>query len=233
MPCQHYKNALIEAAASDTHPQGELRAHLDVCLDCRAAFAREQSLFASINTGLHVTANAEVPASLLPRVRARLNEEIAPQRRWIQPMTFAAASVALAFVIFLFAWPHDASPDRQAKQTPQLPVSETPVTDDRHPNSGSGSQIVSFNRTRVHSTLLRPVASSQPEVLVPPDEREAFSRFVAVLDERREVALALVTPAPPTKDESPSLEPLQINMLEIKPLAGTESEQSDGAEQEQ
>ena len=233
MPCQHYKNALIEAAASDSHPQGELRAHLDVCLDCRAAFEREQSLFASINTGLHVTANAEVPASLLPRVRARLDEEIAPQRRWIQPMTFAAASVALAFVIFLFAWPHDASPDRQAKQTPQLPVSETPVTDDRHPNSGSGSQIVSFNRTRVHSTLLRPVASSQPEVLVPPDEREAFSRFVAVLDERREVALDLVTPAPLTKDESPSLEPLQINGLEIKPLAGTESEQSDGAEQEQ
>jgi len=233
MPCQHYKNALIEAAASGSHPQGELRAHLDVCLDCRAAFEREQSLFASINTGLHVTANAEVPASLLPRVRARLNEEIAPQRRWIQPMTFAAASVALAFVIFLFAWPHDASPDRQAKQTPQLPVSETPVTDDRHPNSGSGSQIVSFNRTRVHSTLLRPVASSQPEVLVPPDEREAFSRFVAVLDERREVALALVTPAPLTEDESPSLEPLQINGLEIKPLAGTESEQSDGVVQEQ
>ena len=233
MPCQHHKNALIEAAASGSHPQGELRAHLDVCLDCRAAFEREQSLFASINTGLHVTANAEVPASLLPRVRARLNEEIAPQRRWIQPMTFAAASVALAFVIFLFAWPHDASPDRQAKQTPQLPVSETPVTDDRHPNSGSGSQIVSFNRTRVHSTLLRPVASSQPEVLVPPDEREAFSRFVAVLDERREVALALVTPAPLTEDESPSLEPLQINGLEIKPLAGTESEQSDGVVQEQ
>src|SRR5204863_279867 len=136
MPCQHHKNALIEAAASGSHPQGELRAHLDVCLDCRAAFEREQSLFASINTGLHVTANAEVPASLLPRVRARLDEEIAPQRRWIQPMIFATASVALAFVIFLFARPHHASPDSQAKQTPQLPVSETPVTDDRHPHSG-------------------------------------------------------------------------------------------------
>ncbi len=233
MPCKHHKNALIEAAASGSHPQGELRAHLDVCLDCRAAFEREQSLFASINTGLHVTANADVPASLLPRVRARLDEEIAPQRRWIQPMIFAAASVALAFVIFVFARPHHPSPGRQAKETPQLPVSETPVTDDRHPNSGSGSQIVSFNRTRVHSTLLRPVASSQPEVLVPPDEREAFSRFVAVLDERREVALALVTPAPLTKDESPSLEPLQINGLEIKPLQERQTEASDGVAQEQ
>ncbi len=237
MPCEHYKNALIEAAANGAEPQGELRAHLNVCLDCRAAFEQEQSLFASIDTGLHVTANAEVPASLLPRVRARLDEEIAPQRRWIQPMIFAAASVALAFVIFVFARPHHPSPGRQAKETPQLPVSETPVTDDRHPNSGSGSQIVSFNRnnsrTRVHSTLLRPVASSQPEVLVPPDEREAFSRFVAVLDERREVVLALVRPATPTKDESPSLEPLQINGLEIKPLEERQTETPDGAEQEQ
>jgi hypothetical protein len=77
------------------------------------------------------------------------------------------------------------------------------------------------------------VASSQPEVLVPPDEREAFARFVAVLGERREVALALVTPAAQRKEEPASLTPLQINGLEIKPLEGTESEQSNGAEQKQ
>jgi hypothetical protein len=236
MPCEHYKNALTEAAASGAQPQDDLRRHLDACASCRAAFEQEQSLFASIDSGLHVTANAEVPAPLLPRVRARLDEEIAPQRRWIQPMIFAAASVALAFVIFLFVRPHDRSPDSQAKQTPQFPVSHSPVADDRHPNSGSASQIVSFNRnssqTGVHSALLCPAADSQPEVLVPPDEREAFSRFVAVLDERREVARALVTPAAPTKDESPSLEPLQINGLEIKPLEERQTEASNGAEQE-
>jgi hypothetical protein len=77
------------------------------------------------------------------------------------------------------------------------------------------------------------VASSQPEVLVPPDEREAFARFVVVLGERREVALALVRPAEQTKDESASLEPLQINGLEIKPLEERQTEVSDGAEQKQ
>jgi hypothetical protein len=152
-------------------------------------------------------------------------------------MMFAAASVALAFVIFLFARPHPSRPDSQAKQTPQFPVSETPVTDDRHPNSGSGSQIVSFDRnnsqSRVQSTLLRAVASSQPEVLVPPDEREAFARFVVVMQERREVAVALVTPAIPTKDEPASLEPLQIKGLEIKTLEERQTEVSDGAGQEQ
>jgi len=237
MPCQHYKNALIEAAASGAQPQGDLRAHLAGCADCRAAFAQEQSLFASIDAGLHVAANAEAPASLLPRVRARLDEAVATQRRWLQPVILAAASVALTFAIFLFARPHPSRPDNQAKQTPQILGSETLVKNARPQVSGPATQIVSStankSQTRVHSTLLRTVASSQLEVLVPPDEREAFARFVAVLGERREVALALATPAPQTKDEPAGLEPLQINGLEIKLLAGTESEQSDGAEQKQ
>jgi hypothetical protein len=237
MPCQHYKNALIEAAASGAQPQGDLRAHLAGCADCRAAFAQEQSLFASIDAGLHVAANAEAPASLLPRVRARLDEAVAKQRRWLQPVILAAASVALTFAIFLFARPHPSRPDNQAKQTPQILGSETVVKNARPQVSGPATQIVSStankSQTRVHSTLLRPVASSQLEVLVPPDEREAFARFVAVLGERREVALALAKPAPQTKDEPAGLEPLQINGLEIKLLAGTESEQSDGAEQKQ
>lgn len=236
MPCEHYKNALIEAAANGAQPQVDLRAHLDACASCRAAFEQEQSLFSSIDAGLHVTANAGMPASLLPRVRVRLDEGVATQRRWLQPLMFATASAALAFALFLLARPHVASPNGQAKQTPQIPVSEPPTTNARYRNSDPATQISSSNaksQARVHSTLLRPAASGQPEVLVPPDEREALARFIVVLQERREVAVALVMPAPPTKDEPASLDPLQINGLEIKLLAGTESEQSDGAEQEQ
>ena len=237
MPCQHYKDALIEAAASGAQPQGDLRAHLPGCADCRAAFAQEQSLFASIDAGLHVAANAEAPASLLPRVRARLDEAVATQRRWFHPWIFAGASVVLAIAIFSFARLPYSKSHNQAKHTPHIPVSHTPVTTAGNQNSRASAEIASSavnnSHARSHSTLLRPVASSRPEVLVPPDEREAFARFVAVLGERREVALALATPAPQTKDEPAGLEPLQINGLEIKLLAGTESEQSDGAEQKQ
>ena len=236
MPCQHYKNALIEAAASGAEPQGELRDHLGVCLDCRGALEQEQSLFSSIDAGLRVTANADVPASLLPRVRAYLDEIVTTQRRWFQPWIFAAASIALALAIFLFARPHQSKPDSQAKQTPQIPASETPLKNTRPQISGQTTQIVSSNaksQTRVHSTLLRPVASSQPEVLVPPDEREAFARFVATLRERGEVAVALVTPAPQMKGEPASLEPLQIKRIEVKPLEERQTEASDRAEQKQ
>jgi hypothetical protein len=234
MPCKHYKDALIETAASGAEPQGDLRAHLADCADCRAAFEQERSLFASIDAGLHVTANAKVPASLLPRVRALLDAESTPQRPWFQPVVFAAASAALAFAIFLFARPHRSGPDPQAKQTPQVPVNESPTTNQ---NSGPAPHIASSkvnnSQTRGHSTLLRPVTSSQPEVLVPADEREALARFVTTLQERGDVAVALVPPAPQTKDEPASLEPLQIKELEIKTLEERQTEVSDGARQRQ
>jgi hypothetical protein len=237
MPCKPYKDALIEAAASGAEPQGDLSSHLAGCTDCRATFEREQALFASIDAGLHVTANAEMPASLLPRVRARLDETVATQRGWFQPWVFVTASVALTFAIFLFARPHPSRTDSQAKQTPQILGSETPVKNARPQISGPAAQIVWSNvnnsQRLSRSTLLHTVASSQPEVLVPPDEREALARFIVVLHEREEVAVALVTPATPSKDESASLEPLQINGLEIKPLEERQTEVSDGAEQKQ
>jgi hypothetical protein len=234
MPCKHYKDALIEAAASGAQPQGHLRAHLRVCASCRAAFEQEQSLFASIDAGLHAAVNGDVPASLMPRVRTRLDEVAVPQRRWFHPLVLAAASVALAFAIFPFARTHHFGRDNQAKLTPQI---EAPATNAGHQNSGPGSRVVSSNRnnfkTRGNSTVFHPVASSQPEVLVPPDEREALARFIVVLQERREVALALVTPPPQTKDEPASLEPLQIDGLEIKPLEERQTEASEGAKQKQ
>ncbi len=228
MPCERYQNALIEAAASSTAPQGELRAHLAACAACRTAFAQEQSLFSSMDEGLRATANADVPASLLPRVRVRLADEAAPRRMWTQPMIFAAASVALALAIFLVVRPHHTRPDNQAKQTAQIPVSETPATNARGQNSGPATQIVSSNvnnsQTPGHSTFLRPVASSQPEVLVPPDEREAFSRFVITVQEHGDVAAALLAPSPKKQDALVTVEPLQIADLEVKPLEGRETE---------
>ena len=100
MPCEPYKNALVETAATGAEPQGELRAHLAACPACRTAFAEEQSLFSSIDARLHATANVEMPPSLLPRVRARLDQAAAPQSRWIPAWAAVAASLAL-FILSL------------------------------------------------------------------------------------------------------------------------------------
>jgi hypothetical protein len=237
MLCEHHKDTLIEAAASGAAPSGELRAHLAECASCRAAFAEEQSLFAAIDSSLHTAANAEVPTSLLPRVRASLDEVAAPQLRWVQPLILASASAALVFLIVLLARPHRVTPENVAKQGPiSVPASVGP-----EPGTNPGRippvdmQIAAIHTGHTHavrnSTNLHSAASSNPEVLVPPDEREAFARLVAALNERGDVGTALLSQAPEKKDALVSVAPLKIPDLEIKPLEGRETEASQGREE--
>ena len=129
MLCEHDKHALIEVAASGATLQGELRPHLGECASCRSTFDEERSLFSAIDSGLHASANAEVPSSLLPRVRAQLDEVVAPRFRWLQPLVFGSASVALAFAVFLMARPHHATPEEIAKHAPEVvPAPTVPAT---------------------------------------------------------------------------------------------------------
>ena len=233
MPCEHYKDALIEAAATGASPQGELRAHLAACASCRAAFEQEQSLFTAIDFGLHVAANTEVPPSLLPRVRAALDEvAVAPRLRWVQPLVFASACVVFAFLTFLMARPRHVATDDQAKRIPVAPA-VTPGTNTPGKISPTDTQTASvrFNQSHTvgNSAILHSAASSNPEVLVPPDEREAFARLVATMNERSEVGKALLSQRPEKKDALVSVDPLQIADLEIEPLEGTETEAQDGA----
>jgi len=234
MLCEQYKDALIEVAAAGAAPQGELRAHLEGCASCRSAFAQEQSLFATIDSSLHASANSEVPSSLLPRVRVALNEAAASRLRLLHPVVFASAGVALAFAFFLIARPRHTSPENVAKQVPSIvrvPITQTESTNSQN-ISAESTEIAAVRVTHSHaarnSTNLHSVASSNPEVLVPPDEREGLARLVAVLNERSEVAAAFVVKAP-QKDAVVTADPLQIPDIEIKPLEGTETETSDRA----
>jgi len=210
-----------------------LRAHFESCASCRTAFAEEQALFISIDAGLHATANAEVPASLLPRVRAALDEVEAPRLHWMSPLIFASASVAFAFLIFLIARPHRSVSDDLAKQTPPISMPLKPPTGSHGEIPPSGSQIASTSAKHLRaprkSTLGHSSGSSKPEVLVPPDEREAFARFVAALNERNDFAAAIVAEAPEKKDALVVVDPLQISDIELKPLGSQESEVSDRA----
>jgi anti-sigma factor RsiW len=240
MPCEHYKDALIEAAASGAAlanaPASDarmaaLRAHLESCPSCRATFAQEQSLFAAIDSGLHNTANSEIPPSFLPRVRDGLDGVVASRLPWAKSLAFASASVALAFVIFLVVRLRHVPPDNVAKQAPAVLPARIMPEKNTSPGKIPAADVqtaavrATHSRTASNSTNPHSVASSNPEVLVPPDEREAFARFVVELRGRGEVALALVTPAVQTKEEFPSIEPLQI-----KPLEKQQAESSDGAE---
>ncbi|HKD52017.1 MAG TPA: hypothetical protein VKB90_14510 [Candidatus Acidoferrum sp.] len=232
MPCEHYKDALMELAASGAAPQGQLAVHIAECASCREAFNIEQSLFADIDSRLQVAANAEVPASLLPRVRVALSQVPAPRFNWVRPVVLVSASLVLAFAILLIGRPRRTSPESVARQGSFGPATTTPTTTTNPEKSPLEGVQVAAHAAHSHaarnSTNLHVAASSNPEVLVPPDEREAFARLVAVLNERSDVAAALVAKAP-QKDAVVTADPLRIPGIEIKPLEGTETESSDGA----
>ena len=72
MLCESCRQALSEAAVSGEALPREVRLHLAGCNACTAVFAEERELFAAIDSAMGTTVNVEVPASLLPRVRAQI-----------------------------------------------------------------------------------------------------------------------------------------------------------------
>jgi hypothetical protein len=134
------------------------------------------------------------------------------------------------------AKPHPPKPENVAKQSPAPVPAPAIFGTNRNPGkvSPADTQIASSRALHSHtarnSTIPYSAASSNPEVLVPPDEREAFARFVAVLNEHSDAAAALVAKA--QKDVLVTADPLQIPDIEIKPLEGAETETSKGASEQ-
>jgi hypothetical protein len=232
MPCKTYKNALIETAASGAEPQGDLRAHLAGCADCRAAFEQERSLFAYIDAGLHVTANAEVPASLLPRVRARLGEESAPRRIWASNWLVLASAVVMVVAIFAARAVWRPTAVQPAVESAAKPVVPRPVIapPQKHAtvfvppvekNPASRRQNVVAKIPAGHNT--QSMEKTAPEVLVPQDQEillaeyaEQWSLHKHPLLLAQEFDATILTPLQVT--------PIQIDELGVKLLAEDKSQ---------
>jgi hypothetical protein len=133
------------------------------------------------------------------------------------------------------ARPHHATTEEIAKQSPiVVPVPTVPATS-KNPEGTSpeGTQSAAIPVRHSHaarnSTDRHFSASSNAEVLVPPDEREGLAQFVATLNQHRDFVTAFLAQRPEKKDALVTVDPLKISDIEIKPLEGTETEASDGA----
>jgi hypothetical protein len=232
MPCENYKDAIIETAVSGAEPQAELRAHLAACAACRIAFAEEQSLFALIEAGLRQSVNAEVPASLLPRVRARISEEVVPSRGWFTNwLTVATAPAILAAILITrVVWHSNFStnpPANYAKANspaPVLPPSEAPT---RAPEPSSRASSHSGPQTFVagnsQNPRVQPARSSIPEVLVPGDQEALLARYAEQwrLDKHSSY---LAQNSGKTILAPLEVAPIQIAELDVKLLADEKSQ---------
>jgi len=226
MPCEHYQDALVDAAASGLEPQGELRAHLAACPACRATFAQEQSLFSSIDSGLSAAVNVEIPASLLPRVRASIAEESAPRRIWVSKW-LVLASATVMFVAFLMAraaWrsnvihqpvvtavnatvpPHVAAPPQNHDSAVEPPLEK---------NGVPKNQVVTAKNHLAPESPAR--GKSTPEVLVPHDQEILLAEYAKQWSLHKH-PLLLARQFDATILLSLQVSPIQIDELGVKLL---------------
>ncbi len=214
MPCEHYKDALIEAAASGAEPQGDLHAHLDACASCRAAFEQEQSLFASIDAGLHLAANAEVPSSLLPRVRAQLNGPSRSRRSWVPAWAVLAATAALVLaVVSVRGRRHDASGQNLQGSTVAhavLPAETPPVRVGAPPPASRRNRM---NKHRLPSNIQTYPFIEQVPVLLPAGQKEVIDSWLDDLRRGKVNEGNLLA----RKSDLP-LRDLQISSLDVPPI---------------
>jgi hypothetical protein len=226
MPFEHYKDALIEAAATGVEPQDELRAHLEACDSCRAAFAEEQNLFASIDAGIHVRANADVPVSFLPRVRARLDEAGAPRNSWITNR-FVLATAAAVVVAFFAA---RAVRHPNVGREPVAAVEKTNVPQAARPSQRQNLVVVSpgvknsvsprqFNSAKNSVTAEVAVrAKTEPEVLVPRDQEILLAAYAEQWSLHKRAPL-MAQDSDATVLAQLQIVPIQIDELGVKLLA--------------
>ncbi len=219
MLCEHYKEALIEAAASDVPAPGDLREHLDGCSDCRAAFEEEQALFSSIDGGLRVAANADVPASLLPRVRAQLSGQSVARRSWIPVWAVLSAAALVLTIVSVRSTRDDAS--RQNLQSgavahaglpaeiPTTPISALPQT-------GPGLRM---KKHGVQSKAQASASVEQVPVLLPASQKVVIDAWLDGLRRGKLKANDLLAQKSDLPLQDLRVSPLDVSPIELKPLA--------------
>jgi hypothetical protein len=202
-----------------------VREHVDICAKCQATMIANETLFAAIDSNLHERANSKCRGSFASRVETALNKQ--PERRRAIAPAWALASAAAILACIILGTQEFREHSRHSQVAgaagPKLAQHNSRLSKPEIAHEGiSMSKALPKHRPRNMQLDFHVVR--EPEVLVPPDEREAFAKFVAGSRQTQGLAQALLRPAP-AKEESFPLELIQIAQLEIKPLESQDDAQ--------
>ncbi|HLW99569.1 MAG TPA: hypothetical protein VKR82_13055 [Candidatus Acidoferrales bacterium] len=235
MACERFEKALIEEAIA---PGGDVKlaSHLANCADCRKELALQRELQERITAGVGALV-AEGPSPvLLARVRHQIAAEGAARAfPWLQWATAGLAIAACALLWYAFRpqaqvrTPQVQSvnaPGQIQPSTQQVPVLAAPAG--KQPNRVEHRLAVSHRPKNEISavTVAKNIPARNPEVIVPPGQREAVLRLVNALQSGRVDAASLLKPV-----QSGEFALLKIAPIEVKPLVAEESKQDPGKQE--
>jgi hypothetical protein len=200
----------------------DVAAHQHSCAQCHEFHGAQRTLFASLETELRCIVNQPVPPSLLPGVRARLEQIPALPQSWIRGWNVALVAAA-AIVSFNLAHTYRRA---ATTTTPSRVAASVPQTES-HGLAIPVQQAVppAIGTTRLKHGVSSAARFQMPQVIVLDQERKAFGEFVAEIPEQKAIAIALTRPAPPQPDKPLEIASLRIDDLQVKPLDSTENQE--------
>lgn len=225
MNCQQCRKKIHDSlAAGEPRPAAEVAAHENSCEACSQFHVAQLPLFRSLEIGLRMIANAPVPASFLPGVRARLEQDPVFHHAAMPRWSFVAvAAVAVLVVSAAYALRHPAK-QFHLPQNISAPTSQTAANPET-------STIPLRESARVFSPpastrVIRATPSTAArQVIVSAEECQAYAKFLAEVPGQEAVALAPPgQPVPEAAEGHAEIALLQIESLEVKALETTESE---------
>jgi hypothetical protein len=219
MACDRFAEAIRENAHG-LPLRTDAAAHLAVCSDCQEALETEKRVLATINTALEELATTGPSPNFVSSVRAHV--EHAP--RWMPGAWWTPAAVAalalLVLAVVVGRLPrersgvHEVSASRPIEVPVVAPAEEAaaPSPDTAKPDA---KRIARVRRQQVPEPAgLAP----RPEVLVPEQQREAFSRLFASLRAGRPEVIAMLMSFD-SGEQGIDSRGLVIEPLRIEPVA--------------
>ena len=215
MLCESYQRELKDALAHRGALPLALGEHIERCEGCREALAAERQLFEAMDAALQNAVNAEVPASLVPQVRAQaVLQPVKLNWRW-SLAALATAGIAVAVV----GWSGWRPPSE--KQV----VLERPAEAGKQAGEAAQRESTAQAKNLPINLLPKPRAmlfaargapESLPEVIIAPDERAGLQKYEKVLRLRLPEKQFV---ADDKAQEALEIKPLEIAEMDLKQVA--------------
>jgi len=196
----------------DERLPAEVQGHLAACASCRDSFSDEKALFDRIGAEVRSSVNAEMPASLLPRVRQRIAAAPAAEICRVPGLAYVAWGLAIGALALSFAV---RTKVRSAKPEPSASGVSSPGPNEpgaSEKESGSGQMLTAIYKKERRAPQV--ISKAAPEVLVSGEEQLGLRRYAASL---RNTATDRTASA--KSDAVLEIEPLEIAGMDLKGLS--------------
>ena len=222
MSCEAYREKLNDALVRGDAALGEVLAtHLRACADCGEFYEAQKRLLGAMDSGVKAMVSEETPPSLLPRVRARMEE--APFEHFRMRWTPATAAVVVLLVLITFpllrskfhmkettpAIAPSARPDSEASAELLAPELREQATADEPPRTS--------RRSPAHPTR-RAIAAPGMEVVIDRAEEQGLRQLAKTAASDPQWAQAMARPGKALAMSDETIQSERFADLKLPPL---------------